>query len=289
MDIPVIPNYAYNEDETLERKLNDTAGINEVSRGQLPSASIPAIGMQFLVEQDDTRIGIMTEQHEHAYADLGRIILKFAAANYSTERTLKVAGDHNEYIVKKFTGGDIKTFDVKVVRGSTLPGSKVLRRQEILNLFQQGLLGPMDDPATVEKVLNMLEYGWIEGAWKKQSLNNLQFQKFIRMIEQGQRPPVSEFDDHAFMIRKFNEYRVSDKFDKLDDESQQLVLDTMNEHLEHIMNMTQPQAANAGMPDPAMEETTAAEETLNEMTAGPAEGIEEVFPQEELPEGETEL
>jgi len=59
--MPAIPQYAYEEERTLKDDINDTAGINEASRGQLPSSSIPAIGMQLLVEQDDTRIGVETE------------------------------------------------------------------------------------------------------------------------------------------------------------------------------------------------------------------------------------
>ncbi len=102
LDMPTIPSYAYQEEETLKSDINDTAGINEASRGQMPSSSIPAIGMQLLVEQDDTRIGTETESHEHSYADLGRIILKFVDGFYETDRLLKMVGDNQEYVVKKF-------------------------------------------------------------------------------------------------------------------------------------------------------------------------------------------
>jgi len=94
LDMPAIPQYAYQEEDTLKLDMDDTAGINQATRGQMPSSSIPAIGMQLLVEQDDTRIGVETESHEYSYADLGRILLKFVDKYYVTDRLLKEAGEN---------------------------------------------------------------------------------------------------------------------------------------------------------------------------------------------------
>lgn len=233
LDPPSIPSYAYEEENTLKTDMDDTAGINEASRGQMPSAQIPAIGMQLLVEQDDTRIGVETEGHEHAYANLGRILLKFVAKYYNTPRLLKISGRSMEYTVREFVGDDIKeAFDVKVKRGSMAPGSKTLKRQEIINLHQGGYFGNPQDPLVLQNVLSMLEYGDEYQAWKRQSLVAHQIQRGIKMIEEeGQKPPVSEFDDHPQWIRELDNYRISDKFDLLDDEKKKIVLECMNEHL----------------------------------------------------------
>lgn len=260
LDTPSIPQYAYQEEDTLKMDMDDTAGINQASRGQMPSASIPAIGMQLLVEQDDTRIGIETEQHEHSYADLGRILLKFVGDYYKTDRLLKIAGQNMEYTVRKFKGEDLRdNFDVHVIRGSTLPGSKVLKRQEIMNLHQQGYFGNPADPLVTQNVLSMLEYGDEYQAWKRHSLRMAQIQRGIRMIEDlSEKPPVSEFDDHALWIQELDDYRISDKFLKLDDDQKGHVLTCMNEHADWLQQMTQP------MPDPdtdpSLKPTTAAQD-----------------------------
>jgi hypothetical protein len=239
LQMPVIPQYAFEEEKTLKDDMNDTAGINEASRGQLPSSSIPAIGMQLLVEQDDTRIGIETECHEFAYADLCRILLKFVDKYYETERLLKIAGENMEYTVQKFSGTDIrKNFDVHVIRGSTLPGSKVLKRQEIMNLHQQGYFGNPQDPRVLQNVLSMLEFGDEYQGWKKISLRKAQINRGIKMIEQGTKPPVSEFDDHALWMQELDDYRISEKFQKLQPEQQNIVLELINEHEAWIRNLT---------------------------------------------------
>ncbi len=261
LQMPVIPQYAYEEEKTLKDDMNDTAGINEASRGQLPSSSIPAIGMQLLVEQDDTRIGIETEGHEYSYADLGRLLLKFVDKYYETDRLLKIVGENMEYTVKKFNGTDIrKNFDVHVIRGSTLPGSKVLKRQEIMNLHQQGYFGNPQDPLVLQNVLSMLEYGDEYQGWKKISLRKAQINRGIRMVEiDGVKPPVSEFDDHALWMQELDDYRISEKFQKLSPEQQSLILELINEHEGWIRELTGMGQQNPNL-NPNLKPTDAAQQ-----------------------------
>ncbi len=261
LEMPAIPQYAYEEEKTLKDDINDTAGINEASRGQLPSSSIPAIGMQLLVEQDDTRIGVETESHEYSYADLGRVLLKFVDKYYETERLLKVCGENMEYTVRKFKGSDIReNFDVHVIRGSTLPGSKVLKRQEIMNLHQGGYFGNPQDPQVTQNVLAMLEYGDEFQSWKRHSLRMAQIQRGIAMIEeQHAMPPVSEFDDHALWMQEMDDYRISEKFQKLSPDQQQIVLQLINEHSDWIVELSGHGQQNPDM-DPNLQKTDAAQQ-----------------------------
>lgn len=260
MQMPAIPQYAFEEERTLKDDINDTAGINEASRGQLPSSSIPAIGMQLLVEQDDTRIGVETEGHEYSYADLGRVLLKFVDKFYETDRLLKMVGEDMEYTVRKFKGSDIReNFDVHVIRGSTLPGSKVLKRQEIINLHQQGYFGNPQDPTTIQSVMSMLEFGDEYKGWKRHSLRMAQIQRGLTMIEEkGEKPPVMEFDDHALWLQELDDFRISEKFMKLPQESQVVVLTLMNEHLGWITQLSGVESPNPNS-DPHMQPTDAAQ------------------------------
>jgi hypothetical protein len=219
----------------------EISGISEVSRGQLPSASIPAIGMQLLVEQDETRIGVMTEQHEQAYAKLGQLILMMVEKYYQTPRLLKLAKG-KEYVVKDFVGSDLNgNTDVIVIRGSTTPGSKVIRRQEIVNTYQMGLLGDPNDPKVRDKVLQMLEYGDIAEVWEEQSLDLNQIKQDIEAIEQGIAPEVNELDNHVMHIAEKNKYRKGDKFKKLPFELQELLLANIEQHVQAQMQLMNPQ------------------------------------------------
>lgn len=287
-DPPSIPQYAYQEEDTLKLDMDDTAGVNQASRGQMPSAQIPAIGMQLLVEQDDTRIGTETESHEHSYADLGRILLKYVDEYYVTDRLLKVVGKNQEYLIRNFKGEDLKkNFDVRVVRGSTLPGSKVLKRQEIINMWQQGLFGNPADPLVVQNVLSWLEYGDVYQSWKKHSLRMAQIQRGIRGIEEKhEKPPVSEFDDHALWLQELDNYRISDKFLKLEDDQKKIILDLMNEHSVFLQEMAAP------IPDPdtdpSLKPTTAAQEEEQALMQEPVPQSEGPPPDEALMQAQAE-
>lgn len=269
LDVPVIPQYAYQEEETLKSDMDDTAGINEASRGQMPSAQIPAIGMQLLVEQDDTRIGVETESHEHSYANLGRVLLKFVDKFYNNKRLLKISGKNMDYIIREFKGEDLrKSFDVHVKRGSIAPGSKTLKRQEIINLHMNGYFGNPQDPLVLSNVLSMLEYGDEFQAWKTQSLRRHQIKRGIDMIEkEAMKPPVSEFDDHALWLQELNDYRLTDKFLTLAPEQQQLVLEVMNEHANLLQEMASPPPDPDN--DPELVPTTAAQDAEAQITQEP--------------------
>ncbi len=241
MSIPNIPQYAYTEEDKLNGMLYDISGINEASRGQLPSASIPALGLQILQEQDETRIGIMVEQHELSWARVGQLALKNVSKFYVAPRLLKIGGSSMEYTVKSFQGADLKNNnDVFVIRGSTLPRSKTLRRQDITNAWQSGLLGDPADPALRQKVLEEIEFGDIQGIWKGQSLVQKQIAADLLKIENGEPPLVSEFDDHPEHVRKKNEYRLGDKFQKLIPQNQELLIQNMEAHIQAQMRRMDP-------------------------------------------------
>lgn len=244
LQAPMIPSYAYQEEDRLQSSMFDISGINEVSRGQIPAAGIPAIGMQFLMEQDDTRIGIVTENNENGWAQVGSLVLKYVEKYYEMPRLIKIAGPRLEYTVKSFVGKDLKKHtDVMVIRGSTLPGSKVLKRQEILNLRTQGLFGNPNDPQVIQKVMDMLEYGDSYQAWEEQGIDMAQIENDIEMIEQEVVPDLNEFDNHELHIKRKNIYRKSDKVTKLSDIAMKILVFDIERRVQLLTMSRNPQLA----------------------------------------------
>lgn len=230
-----MPQYVFAEDSSLKGAFNEIAGVAEVSKGQMPSASIPAIGMQLLVEQDDTRIGVITESLENSWALVGKHILKYATKYYKTDRYLKEAGRDGTFQVKKFVGEDLRdSDDVIVIRGSTVPGSKTLKRQEILNLYGQGLLGDPTDPALREKVLGALEFGDISEAWEDLIVDMNQIKRSIDEMKQGKVPQVYEADNHKLHYLYKNRLRKTDEFNLFSEDVKQIFLNNMEEHLKEL-------------------------------------------------------
>lgn len=241
IDIPVMPSYAFEESSYLKNELFEIFGLSEVSRGQIPASGIPAVGMQLLVEQDETRIGVEVEQHEHAYAQLGRLILKLASETYTTKRKLKVKSKDGNLNIKEWKGADLKNnTDVVVVRGSTIPTSKAMRRQEILNAYERGLLGDPADPAVRERTLGMLEFGDMAEIWRDRALDMTQIKESIDSIEKGVPPEVNELDNHTLHIQEKNAFRKSDRFQQLPPPIQDLLLEDIEQHVNMQMKLTNP-------------------------------------------------
>lgn len=280
LQMPNIPAYAYNEDEKATNDMLDISGINQPSRGQMPSAQIPAVGMQLLVEQDETRIGIMTDADEESYALVGKLILEYVQKYVQTPRLLKIAGRGKEVDVKKFVGADLKgNTDVFVIKGSTVPTSKSLKRQEIINLYQQGLLGDPNDNKVRAKVLNMLEYGDVAQAWEKQSLDEGQIERDIDMIRQGIDPGVNLYDNHDLHIEVKNNFRISPDFLQLTPVAKQILLKNIEEHFDAVATLTAPVPPTDDELNLQASEQAAIEDSQTLMNPNPSE---EGVPQEEV-------
>lgn len=278
MQTPPIPQYAYEETKELKQAVYEQFGLSEVSRGQIPAAGIPAIGMQLLVEQDETRIGVEVEQHEHAWAEVGNLILEYVAKFIKTPQKIKIKGKSGELSIREFRGEDLKgNTDVTVVRGSTIPTNKALRRQEILNAFQQGLLGDPMDTSVREKVLGMLEFGDVAEIWRDRALDMAQIKETIKQIEDGELPEFNDFDNHKLHFDEKNSYRKTDRFEEMDPQKQKMLLTDMEMHLQAIVKMKSPQLftnlaaahdevkkAEQGIPSPGLQPPVDPNQALNE-------------------------
>lgn len=244
MIAPQMPQYVYQEEQSIDENFDDISGIGEVSQGKIPAAGIPAIGMQLLQEQDQTRIGVITTYHEDAWARVMMLNIAYAQKFWKTPRLLKLGGSSQEYVIKEFTGADITgENDIIVVPGSTLPSSKTLKRQEILNAWQQGLLGDPNDPNVRENVLERLEFGSVAEVWEDSALDSAMCKRVIDEIEQGITPELVEYDNLPKIWVELNRYRKGDKFRHMSPDNQALLMSTIENILTQLTMHSNPDMA----------------------------------------------
>lgn len=207
MQVPLIPAHIYKERDTLKSGLYEKFGLSEVSRGIIPAAGIPAVGMQLLVEQDETRISIEIRNHENSWAEFMNVLLLYEGTFRKMPRQLKKKSDTG-YSIRSYTGEMLsKKPDVRVVRGSTIPQSRSLRRQEILNAYTQGLLGNPMDPVLRQTVWAAMENGDLPEIWKDVRLDKAQVNGVIDQILSDETPSFNKLDNHALQIFLLNEFR----------------------------------------------------------------------------------
>lgn len=242
LPIPSIPQFAYTDLDTLDSEFDTVSGIGETSQGKLEASGMPATLGQLLQEQDQTRISVQSLRNEIGYAKVSTIILKYVSKYYKMPRLLKLAGEGLDYAVKDFVGEDIgDNTDVICIPGSTVPNSKVLKRQEIFNAYNTGLLGDPADPKLRAKVLKMMEYGDVEEMWKSQALDEAQIKKAIETVENEQLPPLHEMDNHVLYVSEFNDYRKQDKYESLSPKAKMIFNYVMEWHLQAEVKLRNPQ------------------------------------------------
>lgn len=222
MDMPNIPSYAYEEEARLDAQMNEIMGLGDMDKGILPAAGIPAIGMQLLLEGSEQRISPEIEQHEMSFAKFGTLVLDYVQKLYKTPRKIKFLGK-SSYIVKEVEGGSLEGCnDVTVIRGSSVPSSKALRRQELLNAYDRGLLGDPADMNVRANVLKLLEYGDIGEIYIDEALSQARADKIAKMVRQNQMPDIAECDPHFQILKELRRIRISDEYDTFDQDRKDL-------------------------------------------------------------------
>lgn len=198
---------------------NQASGVNEASRGGLPSGVTAGRAILALQEMDATRFGLTTQANETEYGAWGHAVLGMGRAFYSEKRKYQIAGEALEGSVFFFDRADLKnTTDVRCVTGSSLPDNKLAKRQEVREDFKLGVFGNPQSPEAGMKVRKMLEYGQSEDVYDDNALDEQVAEKEnISMFGMGEQllgqgvqdpmqlqqavMPVGQFDDHLLHVK----------------------------------------------------------------------------------------
>jgi len=169
-------------------------------------------------------------------------VLRYIEKYYKNERLLKLTGQNNQYLVKSFRGSDLSgNTDVVVIEGSTLPGSITAKRDLILTLRREGLMGNPQDPKANERVMKLLEFGDLDGIWEDYAIDMNQVKQSIEQIKQGFRPEINEMDNNQLHVYEKNKLRKTDAFKKMTPESQALLMEDIQARLDLMTDMANPQ------------------------------------------------
>jgi hypothetical protein len=77
--------------------------------------------------------------------------------------------------------------------------------------------------------------------WQDYAIDMRQIKQHLTMIEEGEQPPVHEADNHELFIQEYNRFRKSDKYKRMNTNSQALLLAGIEEHLQALINLANPQ------------------------------------------------
>jgi hypothetical protein len=171
-------------------------------------------------------------------------MLRYARHYVKTDRPLKQK-TKGDWTVRYWNGEMLSPKpEVQVVRGSTIPTNRQQRRQDISNAWQNGFLGNPQDPAVLQNVLGLMEYGDIAGVWEDYNLDTKVVDREIEAVEQSEFPALfNDNDNHILAIQKLNRFRKR-RSETLSNEQISIIDTLIDMHAEAQAKRQNPQLAN---------------------------------------------
>ena len=212
-----VPSDFTNEEERLLNEFKVISGVNDLLSTSLALSNMSGVALQLLIEQDETRISITTDQIKLAIKQIGKHILRLYKQFASVPRLQKIVGDHGELEVMYFSSSDITSDEVEFETDTELNESLAQRRSMVFELLNAGLLsdenGKLSNRMRI-KALELLGFGVWESA---QDINELHEKKAssenAKMIL-GEAVQVKEIDDHDLHINEHIAFMLGGEYEK---------------------------------------------------------------------------
>ncbi len=236
----------------LTSEIDEISGISRAAMGEQGSTT-SGFQVNLLQEATDSVHAPDIRGHELAFEELYRKARKIMKQGYTTERLIRIAGRANVPDVIEFSSSNIDEHtDIVVYTGSALSNSPAVRTQQVIELWNAGLLQDDVNPADGKrKALTMLDAQGI-GEFQEESrrdeekarLENLKFSRgeFVK--------PPTPFDDHQLHYQIHADQTKSPEFDTWETDQQNelyahLILEMKYINPAEAMNI----AIELGMPE----------------------------------------
>ena len=247
LQAPEMPAYVQNEVGLIEASFREISGQHEVTSGSVPSGVTAASAINLLQEQDDTRLGPDIHDMERSIAQAGTMVLELVARYYADQRTVKLAGDDNDWDVFNFRGAMLRgntTIDVQA--GSAVPQSKAAKMatmETLLNLFIQN--GVPMSRRELGKYLRDMEVAGLDRLIDQFSADEVQINRENRMMAQGetrgQPLPVNTYDDDQAHVDGHTTFQKSIRYQNLPPELQAVFEAHVKAHRDRMAMVQQQQ------------------------------------------------
>lgn len=146
--------------EYAGKDIDDMSGAREISQGRLPAGLDTASGLALMVEQENEKLAVSSQNYEHGMKKLLQRVLKLMKKHYTEERLGRILGPDNEVELIAFTGADLSGGeDINIVQGSSLPEMRSAQEERIMNLFQMGAIVRKDGTPDVDAFLRLMGMG----------------------------------------------------------------------------------------------------------------------------------
>lgn len=248
-ELLVPPSTAAATQTEIQHTLNDlqeVLGWHEVSRGILPSANIPAEGIEKLQMSDETMMGDTATNIDVGLVKLGKMMLSLVQQFWDEERMVRAGGEGARVEAMHLRGDDLAGdmqgadyLDVRVVPHSTLLKNPEKERAKVMDLLQMGLLNPVQHRELIVKAVDVANSDQI---FEDVRLDEQWASRENELMESGMLSIPRDFENHGVHLEVLNRYRKSERYRRLPPHVQQLFDQHAQLHETLLVQMEQKKA-----------------------------------------------
>jgi hypothetical protein len=219
---PPIAQDVWNMFKLLQMEIDEISSISASSTGDA-GGTTSGFQVHQLQEASDSIQGPDIRAHELAFEELYRKARKIMAQGCTIPRLINIAGRAHIPDVVEFSQDNIdENAEIIVYTGSALSNSPAIRTQQVIELWNSGILQDEQNPTEAKRrVLGMLDANGIgefqeekRRDQEKARLENLNIQKGVHV-----NPPLP-FDDHMIHYVEHTDQMKSPEFDTWDQNRQ---------------------------------------------------------------------
>lgn len=162
---PQLPAALFELQDLDKKDFDAISGVLDVTQGRRPTGIEAASAISELQEAAQTRIRFKVRLMEEALRELGQQMLSLVQQFYDMPRTIRIKngyGGQNKFVqlnqeqidpetqeIQKINDPSVGEYDVEIGVGSTLPTNKTRRADQMIELYQMGVV---DRRAVLENV-----------------------------------------------------------------------------------------------------------------------------------------
>lgn len=205
-----------NDGAWLVSEMQDTVGIHEVSQGDVPGRVEAAQSIELLRQSDISRLSELTRTTNSAISNGFWQCLMLAKQYVPAEMMVQTYSRDGLPEAKAFKAADIKPgMRVRVTDTTGLSSNRVARQQQVIQLFQMGIIS---DPETAAELMEVPSSAFTPAIAHDIRLarnENLQLNEKIPIVP-------NSWDNHAIHLREHNNERKTSEYALLPDEAKMM-------------------------------------------------------------------
>lgn len=211
-----IPSEFSKEEDWLKEEFSLISGVSDLSKNSMPSQVTSASGLRLLVNEDNARLSVTTDNMSLALKELAKQIILLYRQFAGSARLLTLTGENRKTEIFYFNAAELAACDlVFETEVATTPEEK---QETLMKLLDAGLFAEENgklSSATKKKILDAFGFGDYENAKDISALHIAKAEEEnVTLLRTT--VAVDSYDDHEQHVVEHTRFLLSSEFKKRD-------------------------------------------------------------------------